>query len=73
MSCSIPDGGDLGRSAAAWMLFEALRTKLIPRASLITPNLPEAAALLDEPVAASERPPSRARASGCWRWVVRRC
>jgi len=26
---------------------EALRTKLIPRASLITPNLPEAAALLD--------------------------
>jgi hydroxymethylpyrimidine/phosphomethylpyrimidine kinase len=33
---------------------EALRTRLIPRASLITPNLPEAAALLDEPVAASE-------------------
>jgi hydroxymethylpyrimidine/phosphomethylpyrimidine kinase len=33
---------------------EALRTKLIPRASLITPNLPEAAALLDEPVAANE-------------------
>ena len=33
---------------------EALRTKLIPRASLITPNLPEAAALLDEPVAADE-------------------
>jgi hydroxymethylpyrimidine/phosphomethylpyrimidine kinase len=32
----------------------ALRTKLIPRAGLITPNLPEAAALLDEPVAASE-------------------
>ena len=31
-----------------------LRTELIPRASLITPNLPEAAALLDEPVAASE-------------------
>jgi hydroxymethylpyrimidine/phosphomethylpyrimidine kinase len=29
----------------------ALRTRLIPRASLITPNLPEAAALLDEPVA----------------------
>ena len=29
----------------------ALRTKLIPRAVLITPNLPEAAALLDEPVA----------------------
>ena len=33
---------------------EALRAKLIPRASLITPNLPEAAALLDEPVAESE-------------------
>jgi hydroxymethylpyrimidine/phosphomethylpyrimidine kinase len=33
---------------------EALRTRLIPRASLITPNLPEAAALLDEPVAVSE-------------------
>jgi hydroxymethylpyrimidine/phosphomethylpyrimidine kinase len=33
---------------------EALRTKLIPRASLVTPNLPEAAALLDEPVASRE-------------------
>ena len=33
---------------------EALRTKLIPRAAVITPNLPEAAALLDEPVAASD-------------------
>jgi hydroxymethylpyrimidine/phosphomethylpyrimidine kinase len=33
---------------------EALRTKLIPQASLITPNLPEAAVLLGEPVAASE-------------------
>jgi len=33
---------------------EALRTKLIPMASLITPNLPEAAALLDEPVASNE-------------------
>ena len=33
---------------------EALRKKLIPCAALITPNLPEAAALLDEPVAASE-------------------
>jgi len=31
---------------------ERLRTKLIPRAALITPNLPEAAALLGEPVAA---------------------
>jgi hydroxymethylpyrimidine/phosphomethylpyrimidine kinase len=33
---------------------EALRTKLIPLASLITPNLPEAAALLDEDIAVSE-------------------
>jgi hydroxymethylpyrimidine/phosphomethylpyrimidine kinase len=33
---------------------EALRTKLIPRAALITPNLPEAAALLDEPIAVNE-------------------
>jgi len=33
---------------------EALRKKLIPLASLITPNLPEAAALLDEPVATTE-------------------
>jgi hydroxymethylpyrimidine/phosphomethylpyrimidine kinase len=33
---------------------EALRTKLIPRAALVTPNLPEAAALLDEPVASSQ-------------------
>jgi hydroxymethylpyrimidine/phosphomethylpyrimidine kinase len=32
----------------------ALRATLIPRACLITPNLPEAAALLDEPVASSE-------------------
>jgi hydroxymethylpyrimidine/phosphomethylpyrimidine kinase len=32
----------------------ALRAKLIPRAALITPNLPEAAALLDEPVATGE-------------------
>jgi hydroxymethylpyrimidine/phosphomethylpyrimidine kinase len=33
---------------------EALRRKLIPCASIITPNLPEAAALLDESVAESE-------------------
>jgi hydroxymethylpyrimidine/phosphomethylpyrimidine kinase len=33
---------------------EALRTKLVPRAALVTPNLPEAAALLDEPVASSK-------------------
>src|SRR5882762_7598007 len=33
---------------------EALRSTLIPRAEIITPNLPEAAALLDEPVASNE-------------------
>jgi hydroxymethylpyrimidine/phosphomethylpyrimidine kinase len=33
---------------------EALRTKLIPRAAILTPNLPEAAALLDEPIASDE-------------------
>jgi hydroxymethylpyrimidine/phosphomethylpyrimidine kinase len=33
---------------------DALRTKLVPRAALITPNLPEAAVLLDEPVATTE-------------------
>jgi len=33
---------------------EGLRTKLIPRAALITPNLPEAAALLNEAVASGE-------------------
>jgi hydroxymethylpyrimidine/phosphomethylpyrimidine kinase len=33
---------------------EALRKTLVPRATILTPNLPEAAALLDEPVAASE-------------------
>jgi hydroxymethylpyrimidine/phosphomethylpyrimidine kinase len=33
---------------------EALRLELIPRAVLITPNLPEAAALLDEQIASSE-------------------
>jgi hydroxymethylpyrimidine/phosphomethylpyrimidine kinase len=47
----------------------ALRTRLIPRAALITPNLPEAAALLDEPVASSEAAIAsqghRLRAMGC--------
>jgi hydroxymethylpyrimidine/phosphomethylpyrimidine kinase len=48
---------------------EALRTRLIPRASLITPNLPEAAALSNEPVALSEaaieRQGKRLLALGC--------
>lgn len=33
---------------------DALRNKLIPRSDIITPNLPEAAALLDERIASSE-------------------
>jgi len=33
---------------------DALRSELVPRAQIITPNLPEAAALLDAPVAADE-------------------
>jgi hydroxymethylpyrimidine/phosphomethylpyrimidine kinase len=33
---------------------EALRTKLMPRAMVVTPNLPEAAALLDRPPARDE-------------------
>jgi hydroxymethylpyrimidine/phosphomethylpyrimidine kinase len=48
---------------------DALRTKLIPLASVITPNLPEAAALLDEPVASEaaviERQGHRLLALGC--------
>ncbi|MEH6950088.1 bifunctional hydroxymethylpyrimidine kinase/phosphomethylpyrimidine kinase [Nitrobacter sp. NHB1] len=48
---------------------EALRRKLIPRAQLMTPNLPEAAVLLDEGVAESEsdiaRQGRRLLALGC--------
>jgi len=33
---------------------DAIRTLLVPRATLVTPNLPEAAALLDEKVACTE-------------------
>jgi hydroxymethylpyrimidine/phosphomethylpyrimidine kinase len=47
----------------------ALRTKLIPLSSLITPNLPEAAALLEEPVASDqatiERQAKRLLELGC--------
>jgi hydroxymethylpyrimidine/phosphomethylpyrimidine kinase len=47
----------------------ALRTRLIPRALLLTPNLPEAAALLDEPLAVSpaaiESQGARLLAMGC--------
>jgi hydroxymethylpyrimidine/phosphomethylpyrimidine kinase len=47
----------------------ALRQKLIPRAQILTPNLPEAAALLDEPIASSvadiARQGARLLAMGC--------
>jgi hydroxymethylpyrimidine/phosphomethylpyrimidine kinase len=48
---------------------DALRKQLVPLASIITPNLPEAAALLDEPVASDEaaiqRQGQRLLAMGC--------
>jgi hydroxymethylpyrimidine/phosphomethylpyrimidine kinase len=48
---------------------DALKTMLFPLASLITPNLPEAAALLNEPVASSEadiaRQGKQLQAMGC--------
>jgi hydroxymethylpyrimidine/phosphomethylpyrimidine kinase len=48
---------------------DALRTRLMPLASIVTPNLPEAAALLDEKVASSEsdieRQGRRLVAMGC--------
>jgi len=47
----VATSGDRLLSADA---IEGLRTKLIPRAALITPNLPEAAALLGEGVASNE-------------------
>jgi len=58
-----------GDSLLAADAVERLRTALIPRAVLITPNLPEAAALLDEPVAlgaaAIESQGRRLLALGC--------
>ena len=48
---------------------DALRARLIPLATIITPNLPEAAALLDQPIAADgaaiERQGQRLLALGC--------
>jgi hydroxymethylpyrimidine/phosphomethylpyrimidine kinase len=43
-----------GRRLLAGDALETLRTELLPRARVITPNLPEAAALLDAPEAADE-------------------
>ena len=47
----VATSGDALLSADA---IEAVRTLLVPRAALLTPNLPEAARLLDRPVATSE-------------------
>jgi hydroxymethylpyrimidine/phosphomethylpyrimidine kinase len=43
-----------GRRLLAEDAVEALRTELLPRARVVTPNLPEAAALLNAPQAADE-------------------
>jgi len=43
-----------GDSLLADGAIEAMRTTLMPRATIVTPNLPEAAALLDERVARTE-------------------
>ncbi len=47
----IATSGDRLLSASA---LDALRVRLIPLAQIVTPNLPEAAALLDEPLAETE-------------------
>lgn len=58
-----------GDSLLAADAVDALRTRLIPLASVITPNLPEAAALLDQPIArdraAIENQGRRLLALGC--------
>lgn len=51
---------------------ESIRRELLPLVSLITPNLPEAAALLNTSPAASERE-MREQGKRCWRWAVRQC
>ena len=51
---------------------EGLRTKLIPRASLITPNLPEALPCWTSR-SRRARPRSSARAGGCCRWAAAPC
>ncbi len=60
--------GDPLLSASA---VETLRQRLLPQVSLITPNLPEAAALLDAPMRA---PSARcwSRGGRCWRWAAAR-
>ncbi len=51
----------------------AVRGDLLPLADILTPNLPEAARLLDLPVAADETEMQAAGAGAAWRWGPRRC
>ncbi|XPE56165.1 bifunctional hydroxymethylpyrimidine kinase/phosphomethylpyrimidine kinase [Shigella flexneri] len=60
------------RSATSPLAVATLRSRLLPQVSLITPNLPEAAALLDAPHARNERKCWN-KAIGCWRWAVAQC
>ena len=48
---------------------DRLSRLLLPRAHLITPNLPEAAALLDDAGRRRRRPPCASRASVCSSWA----
>lgn len=50
----------------------SVRELLLPQVSLITPNLPEAAALLNGEVARNEEE-MLSQEARCWLWAVRRC
>lgn len=60
--------GDPLLSASA---VETLRQRLLPQVSLITPNLPEAAALLDAPMRVTNGK-CWSRGGRCWRWAAAR-
>ncbi len=49
-----------------------LRQRLLPQVSLITPNLPEAAALLDAPMRVTNGRKCWSRGGRCWRWAAAR-
>ena len=51
---------------------EALRSVLIPRALVVTPNLPEAAALLGAPLAAQRRRDAKCRRAAIARRSARK-
>ena len=52
---------------------EQLRRLLIPKALVLTPNLPEAAALLDTSIADGRSRDARSGRSACSRSAPRRC